>query len=441
MPASNIISFIFESAWAITEQSLEMIISIASRENNDFIPENLVKNEGVFRTSGSPLNGTSSVWMRGSVAVIPVIGPIFPRANLMTEISGATSIQRVTADFQKALQSEEVKSIIFYIDSPGGQVTGVQELASLIYESRAIKPIKGYVYGQGASAAYNIVSATSEIISADTAIVGSIGVLSAVKDTREKDRKEGVRTVEFVSSVSPNKTLNFEDDKSLSKVQRMVDALGKVMVENIARFRGVSSETILQQYGQGDVFVGQTALDRRLVDRIGTFESLVNEMDTSSRAFTGTGIVSSTITKGGGSMDLETLKSQHPDVYNAAVAIGKQEAEASFAGKLEAARADGAKAERERIQNIESIKVPGAQAVIEKMKFDPKATKESVAVAVLEDQQKRTETAAGKIGKDAQALANQVGQVATGQEEGTDTNASAEEKAALDAMVDGINKK
>ncbi len=379
--------------------------------------------------------------MRGSVAVIPVIGPIFPRANLMTEISGATSIQRVTADFQKALQSEEVKSIIFYIDSPGGQVTGVQELASLIYESRAIKPIKGYVYGQGASAAYNIVSATSEIISADTAIVGSIGVLSAVKDTREKDRKEGVRTVEFVSSVSPNKTLNFEDDKSLSKVQRMVDALGKVMVENIARFRGVSSETILQQYGQGDVFVGQTALDRRLVDRIGTFESLVNEMDTSSRAFTGTGIVSSTITKGGGSMDLETLKSQYPDVYNAAVAIGKQEAEASFAGKLEAARADGAKAERERIQNIESIKVPGAQAVIEKMKFDPKATKESVAVAVLEDQQKRTETAAGKIGKDAQALANQVGQVATGQEEGTDTNASAEEKAALDAMVDGINKK
>jgi ClpP class serine protease len=339
------------------------------------------------------------------------------------------------------LQSKEVRSIIFYIDSPGGQVTGVQELASLIYESRAIKPIKGYVYGQGASAAYNIVSATSEIISADTAIVGSIGVLSAVKDTREKDRKEGVRTVEFVSSVSPNKTLNFEDDKSLSKVQRMVDALGKVMVENIARFRGVSSETILQQYGQGDVFVGQTALDRRLVDRIGTFESLVNEMDTSSRAFTGTGIVSSTITKGGGSMDLETLKSQHPDVYNAAVAIGKQEAEASFAGKLEAARADGAKAERERIQNIESIKVPGAQAVIEKMKFDPKATKESVAVAVLEDQQKRTETAAGRIGNDAQALANQVGQVATGQEEGTDTNASAEEKAALDAMVDGINKK
>ena len=140
-------------------------------------------------------------------------------------------------------------------------------------------------------------------------------------------------------------------------------------------------------------------------------------------------------------MDLETLKSQHPDVYNAAVAIGKQEAEASFAGKLEAARADGAKAERERIQNIESIKVPGAQAVIEKMKFDPKATKESVAVAVLEDQQKRTETAAGRIGNDAQALANQVGQVATGQEEGTDTNASAEEKAALDAMVDGINKK
>ena len=109
--------------------------------------------------------------------------------------------------------------------------------------------------------------------------------------------------------------------------------------------------------------------------------------------------------------------------------------------KLEAARTEGAKAERERIQNIETIKVPGAQAVIEKMKFDPKATKETVAVAVLEEQQKKAETTASQIGKDAQALAGQVGKVVTGQEEGTDTNASAEEQAALEAMVSGINNK
>jgi len=442
----QILSYIFESAWAITEQSLETIISIANRENFDFNPEKLVKNEGVYRSSGTPLNGTARVWMRGNVAVIPVIGPIVPRASMFTEISGASSVQSITADFLKAIQSDEVKSIIMYIDSPGGQVTGVQELAALIYENRGVKPIKGYIYGQGASAAYNIVSATSEIISADTAIVGSIGVLSAVKDTREQDKKNGVKTIEFVSSVSPNKTINFEDDKSLQKVQRMVDTLGKVMVENIARFRGITSETVLQQYGQGDVFVGQVALDRGLVDRIGSLESLIKEMDTSNgAAYTGMGIVSSTkpktITKGGSSMDLETLKSQHPDVYNAAVAIGRQEAEASFGVKLEAARTEGAKAERERIQNIETIKVPGAQAVIEKMKFDPKATKETVAVAVLEEQQKKAETTASQIGKDAQALAGQVGKVVTGQEEGTDTNASAEEQAALEAMVSGINNK
>lgn len=443
---THIMSYIFESAWAITEQSLETIINIAGRENADFVPENFIKNEGIFRTAGSPLTGTSRVWMRGSVAVIPVIGPIFPRATMFTEISGASSIQSITMDFQKALQSDEVKSIILYIDSPGGQITGVQELSTLIYESRGVKPIKGYIYGQGASAAYNIVSATSEIISGDTAIVGSIGVISAVKDTREKEKKAGVKTIEFVSSVSPNKIINFEDDKSLAKVQRMVDTLGMVMVRNIAKFRGITAETVLQQYGQGDVFVGQVALDRGLVDRISTFESLVKEMDTSNgNSYTGMDIVSSTkpktTTKGGNSMDLETLKSQHPDVYNAAVAIGRQEAEASFGVKLEAARTEGAKAERDRIQNIETIKIPGAQAVIDKMKFDPKATKETVAVAILEAQQKTIETAASKIGKDAETLASQVGQVATGQEEGTDTNASAEEKAAIEAMISGINNR
>src|SRR5690606_16079040 len=113
-----------------------------------------------YRSSGTPLNGTARVWMRGNVAIIPVIGPIVPRASMFTEISGASSVQSITADFLKAIQSDEVKSIIMYIDSPGGQVTGVQELAALIYENRGVKPIKGYIYGQGASAAYNIVSAT-----------------------------------------------------------------------------------------------------------------------------------------------------------------------------------------------------------------------------------------------------------------------------------------
>lgn len=428
----NILAFIYESAWAITEQSLETIISIASRENLDFDVSTMQKNVGIFRTEGSPLSTAPRVWMRGDTAVIPVIGPIFPRANLFTQVSGATSIQSLTADFRAALESEEVSSIILYVDSPGGQVTGVQEFASLVYESRAIKPVKGYIYGQGASAAYNIVSATSEIISADMAIAGSIGVLSAVKDNREQEKKSGVRTVEFVSSVSPNKTINFDDKESLGKVQRMVDALGKVMVENIARFRGITSENVLEQYGQGDVFVGQVALEHGLIDRIGTFEALVKEMNTSS---------SITLMKGEGSMDLETLKSQHPETYAAAVAIGKKEAEASFSTKLEAAKVEGATAERERIKNIETIKVPGAAAVIAEMKFEPTATKESVAVAILEKQQETAAKQQGNIADDAQALADQTGQVATGQEEGTDTAADAEAKAAEAAMVDGINSK
>lgn len=429
----KVISWIYESAWAITEHSLEAIIAIASRDNLDFNPDKLIKNEGIFRSTGEPLASAPRVWMRGSTAIIPVIGPIFPRANLFTQISGATSIEGLNSDFVAALNDESVDNILLYVDSPGGQVTGVQEFAQSVYDSRTKKLIMGYVYGQGASAAYNIVSATSEVVSADTAIVGSIGVISAVRDTREKEKKTGVKTVEFVSSVSPNKSIDFDDPKSLGKVQRLVDQLGTVMVNNIARFRGTTPEMVLEQYGQGDVFVGQNAVERGLVDSIGSLESVLENMKSSSNSIT--------IMKGDDSMDLATLKAQHPETYAAAVALGKSEAEASFAGKLDSAKAEGATAERKRIQNIETIKLPGAQKLIAEMKFDPTATKETVAVAVLEAQQKTMETTAGNVQTDAQALAEQAGQVVTGQEEGTNTASEAEEKAVTDAMVEGINSK
>lgn len=430
--SKNVISFIFENAWAITVSALENIITIAERQNTNFDIEKLQKNEGIFRTKGQPLSGNSTVWMRGDVAIIPVIGPIFPRATLFTEVSGAASVQSITSDLREAIRSDAVNSIVLYADSPGGQVTGIQELASLIYENRDTKPIKGYVYGQGASAMYNLLSATSEIVISPTATVGSIGVLTAVQDTREKEKKSGVKTIEFVSSVSPNKTINFDDDSSLAKVQRMVDALGNVMVSNIAKYRGVTSETVLEKYGQGDFFVGQTAVDRGMVERLGTFENLISEMDTSN---------SFTLTRGGNSMDLETLKSQHPDVYASVVSIGKNEAEASFEPKLVEAKAEGAKLERERIQKIETIRVPGSKNVIDSMKFNPEATKESVALAVIEAQQKNLDSSASATVTDATEVGAQISQIENSQGEGIDTSASdAEEKALNDAMVQGINK-
>ena len=87
--------FAADQPWAILPESLETILSIAGRYNDD--------PEAVAAKIGRPLNNTRTVSMRGDTAVIPVHGPIFRYANLFTEISGATSIEVMATDLQKAM--------------------------------------------------------------------------------------------------------------------------------------------------------------------------------------------------------------------------------------------------------------------------------------------------------------------------------------------------
>lgn len=107
--------------------------------------------------------------VENGVAVMPLEGVISKRMNMFTYFSGGTSTQLFERDFKKALADPSVQSILLLVDSPGGSVDGVQELANLIFESRDKKPIIAYTDGMMASAAYWISSAAEKIfISGDT---------------------------------------------------------------------------------------------------------------------------------------------------------------------------------------------------------------------------------------------------------------------------------
>jgi ClpP class serine protease len=79
----------------------------------------------------------------GSVAVIPMTGIISHRMNLVSSISGpgGTSIQMLQAQLREALGNAGCKAIVLDVDSPGGSVDCVPELAAEIYDARKRKPI------------------------------------------------------------------------------------------------------------------------------------------------------------------------------------------------------------------------------------------------------------------------------------------------------------
>lgn len=340
----RILSRIRSEPWAITREAMDTILEIALRENET--------PQAVAAKLGRPLDNTYDVEYRDGVAILTANGPMFRYANIMTNLSGATSYDLLARDFARALEDNRVRSILLNIDSPGGEATGVSEFADQIFSARGSKPITAYIGGNGASAAYWIASAADEVVISDTAILGSLGTVLGIEDTRQRDAKNGVTRMEIVSSQSPFKRVDPTSQEGQSRLQARVDALSEVFIAKVARNRGVSTDTVLAEFGQGDVFVGLAAVNAGLADRVGSFEAVVSELQ--ARALTGS---SAYAASSGNHQEIAMGENNgapaadnKPSNLTAAQVV-EQQPQAAEQIRTEA-HAAGVAAERERIQQI-----------------------------------------------------------------------------------------
>lgn len=346
--------------WAMLPDALESIISIATRANDSI--------EAVEEKLGRPLINTQSVSMRNDIAIIPVAGPIFRYANLFTRISGGVSLDVLSTDIRSAVDNPAVRAIVLEFDSPGGDATSIAELAQRIREMSEDKPIMAHIDGLGASAAYYLASATSRIVVSSTALVGSIGVVTTVYRGKADD------VVEIVSSQSPDKRLDINSDEGRQKTQELVDKFADVFINDVAKYRDVTRETVLKDFGRGGLKLGAESVEAGMADAVGTLESLITGL--SGNQHSGGSAMSGNDAPEKPEITRDYLDANHPDLVKA---IREEGYTAGHAEGL----TEGAEGERERIQAVEGQVLPGHEKLIEQLKFDGKTTGEQAAIAVL----------------------------------------------------------
>ena len=349
---ANAFDLLAAQPWAMLPAMLETMSAIARREGEPL--------EALEARLGRPLQNTRTVSLRDGVAVVPVVGPIFRYANLLTQVSGATSLDVLATEFTSALDNPQVDAIVLAIDSPGGQAAGMAEFAQLI--RGAGKPVTAYVDGAAASAAYWIAAAADRVVLSKTAEVGSIGAVVAIDTGRSRD---GV--MEIVSSQSPKKRPDVTTETGRSQIQARLDALAQVFVDDVAAYRGVSVDTVLADFGQGDMRMGAAAVALGMADEVSTLDAVIAGLAGSK-------------TTGGPRMGAKT--ETDPLIYT-------REALAAHAPDLLAAllaegHATGATAERERMLSVEAQALPGHEALIERLKADGVTTGPQAAVQVLQ---------------------------------------------------------
>lgn len=278
--------------WAIEEQAFQTMLAVLSREMHDvdsarqlqqarerMFSEYLASADkplndpnALHAVQGDRMDGTRRVVIRNKTAIVRIEGVLVRRADLFSEISGATSIERLAQDFTTALNSDKVENIVLYIDSPGGEVNGINEFAEMIFQARSKKRITAYSGGYLASGAYWLASAAEEITVQPTSIIGSIGVIAVCLDRTGLYAMNGVKEVRIVSSQSPKKDLQPDSQEGRAAIGQTVDSLAEVFVNAVARNRGVTTKKVLDDFGGGGVLVGSAAVTAGLVDQLGSFE-------------------------------------------------------------------------------------------------------------------------------------------------------------------------
>lgn len=286
--ANRALAAIFSELWAIDPGYLPLLAALAQR--NHGAPEVQAADGWVKRDfqmmagpTATKLDGAARAYVVDGVAVISVVGPIFPRANLMTEMSGATAVSTLQNDLRAALESDNVQAVMFLFDTPGGAVSGINAAADQIFAARGKKPMAAHVSGSSASAGYWLATQVGEITMERTGIVGSIGVVAAMPKQVQPD-SEGYVTVEVVSSNAPNKRVDPTTEDGLDQVRTTLDAIEREFVADVARGRGVSAKTVLADYGQGGVKVGSDAVTAGMADRISSFDASMKKLAQIARA-------------------------------------------------------------------------------------------------------------------------------------------------------------
>jgi len=251
------------------------------------------------------------------VAHIPIVGFLTHAASPCAALFGdaETEYGFIEQAIAEASADPNVKSIEFYVDSPGGYVDGVDQAAMAIADSG--KPTVAKVHNMAASAAYWLASQADRIVASSPAdVVGSIGVAVDLVDFTERDANDGIKHLTFTSTDAPDKRLDLLTDEGASKLVSELDDLHEVFAKRVANGRGVTVERVNKDFGRGGVVIADKALKVGMIDRvidIAKPQKTDSAVVDGGEAYKPASAAGETMEVAG--MDLNQLKTEHHDLY------------------------------------------------------------------------------------------------------------------------------
>ena len=208
------------------------------------------------------------------IAVVNVEGAIIDGESDEDNVGGDT----IAKLLRQAYDDKKVKGVVLRVNSPGGSAFASEVIRQeLTHLQQAGKPVVVSMGGMAASGGYWISSTADYIVADKNTITGSIGIF-AVLPTFEKTIKkigvtaDGVKTSDLTlgSLFSPlSSPLN-------DVIQLEIEHGYDQFLTKVSEGRHLTKEQV-DRIAQGQVWLGSEALERKLVDELGTLDTALGK--------------------------------------------------------------------------------------------------------------------------------------------------------------------
>ena len=183
----------------------------------------------------------------------------------------------IAIKLEKALETKNLKGIVLRVNSPGGSALA----SEIIYQTllKAGVPIYVSMSETAASGGYYISMAGSKVFADNATITGSIGVVSMIPKFYNAQNKYGVTA----NSISKGKYSDMYNpftpltEETKTKISESMLSTYKEFKSRVSANRKID-DTILENYAQGKIWLGDEAKNIKLVDEIGGLEETINAM-------------------------------------------------------------------------------------------------------------------------------------------------------------------
>ncbi len=231
----------------------------------------------------TPFNFKPVLQKSGSRALIEIDGPISFSPTLLDKVFfSAVSTQEIMAAVADVAQDDKIESVVFAINSPGGEAQKLHVVADMINELSRRKSTAAVNMGLMTSAVYYMGSQTGHVFVEDKLNeTGSIGTVTALHDFSEAAKMAGIKITKIATG--PLKGAGMQGTAitadMIEMVQKKVDKIQESFSQAVERRRPNADMSDGSEARSGQSFFSDQAEELGLIDGIKNIEDTFNFLE------------------------------------------------------------------------------------------------------------------------------------------------------------------